>query len=787
MKQISTLTPTIIAPVHCWGDGSDSGSVFTISDYPNVHVGDDVFKKSGSSWSLYSTVSEAGSVYIKMPGVPTSLVKHAAGDTTMTVAITHELKGNNIVSGYLHNGQFYSDAAHLTTLVPESGKLYIDLTSGMNKEYIYNNGSYQPLNNDMFSRRKYCVGKWLEDAATATDAQKNNPDALEVQGDRVWATKWLPHLYDMTPRQGETAKVPVLDLNRANWLRDTDGNFAPVVGITQAQYDECMTNALYLEGGTQYCAAGAYNANDFFANHCSLVNDNGVMKMVCDKLYKAGNVEVTHYLMPYETTERKYSIFVAHDDTLYTLDNVVGESGAEWNGVLGPGTAMWDGIDLSKFKLVPTGICPSPCTCIKVNNTSMLRAFYFDYDNADYANANGYQGQGNICTFFKGGHYPYVNVSQLNNMDDARHNNYDPTSPVPVAEGGYHARNTFLKCMETAFGTKYLHKNVRFSSGISANDTCNSESTWLSNGGVRYRQTGASAWSYCNWGGTPTIYYQSGATYKSTNAADLFNAYNLRSKTLESQMAVSFAKEWNIAAGQWFMFRGFEWKYENVTELSSVKSLANGEMNCRVYKKITDTISAYNSDGTAQSFDIEIILRVGLMEGCDLSGDGGVYWGGGAEMVGLAITPGGTASGNQGDPALCYLQADQSKWVYDKNYNNLTVESGDKYLAELSYDLLGQAAPGKSSYMQRHVPYSPAPLTFGGGLSTGETGYAYDTNYWGSFGKRVRQGLRFGYYAYSGILAPRSLNASYYCASTNRFFSVSAQVLHSKRSPLQAE
>ena len=146
MKQLSTLTPTIIAPVHCWGDGSDSGSVFTVSDYPNVHVGDDVFKKSGSSWSLYSTVSEAGSVYIKIPGVPTSLVKHAAGDTTMTVAITHELKGNNIVSGYLYNGQFYRELSHLTTLVPESGKIYIDRTTDQNIEYIWD-GKYIPVGN----------------------------------------------------------------------------------------------------------------------------------------------------------------------------------------------------------------------------------------------------------------------------------------------------------------------------------------------------------------------------------------------------------------------------------------------------------------------------------------------------------------------------------------------------------------------------------------------------------------------------------------------------------------
>ena len=630
----------------------------------------------------------------------------------------------------------------------------------------------------------HCVGEWLENANTASPVAQNNPDALAVFGKREWALDWRPYLVDMTAVEGEIKKRPVAEYKKNNWLRDIYGNWAIAVGITSAMRDECMANALYTdnEGQNLYCAAGAYNPESFLAQ-CQIETVDGVKKLTHPKLYKAVTdneettyVEVAHYLMPWETAETKYSVVVGRRDTIYLLDNVIGASGKEWNGVIGSKAPVWDGVDIEAFALKPTGICPSPTTSIVEDNVSKLRSFFFNYNAADsYSKGNtGASG----CTMFRNnGHYRTNNISQVGTKTRARANNHVTTAPFPVAEGGFHARNTFLRCIETALGTKNLCVASRFSSGVSSVDSCGNETQWLANGGLRYKAEGAENWSYCRLDGNPAMYYGTGETKSTTNASNWLSSYGPLSKTMEAQIAVSFAVEFGIAAGEKFEFNGCTWWYENPTTSGfSPKTVAEGDMNCRVYKIVTGTFTGYASASATETttFNIEVCVRTGLMLGCDMSGDGGPYWGGGCEVVGECVTA--PASGSYGYTLKAYLEPDQEKWV---NENDVSVNIGTKFSSgfEDKYRYAGSVVTRSNDYIRRRLANTPIPAAMGGAYSRGECAYGYMANYWGAAGKRTRVGLRFGSDAYYGLLSARSLYAPDSAGYSYSFCCGSAQVL----------
>ena len=631
-----------------------------------------------------------------------------------------------------------------------------------------------------YTKPKFCVGEWLENALASSSSELDNPDALAVFGDKDWAMDWRPFLVDMTAAEGETKKRPVMELKKNNWLRDIYGNWAPVVGITAAMRDECMANALYSddEGQTQYCASGAFDP-EAFLSLCSIVTEDGVKKLSHPTLYKAVTVddettysEVSHYLMPWETTETKYSIFVGRKDEVYLMDNMIGASGKEWNGILGSNCNFWDGADLKMYALKPTGICPSPITAISDNGTVKSRCFFFNYPS-NLSGTTGYKGLATNCELFYGnGHYPYI-ISQIGSKTYARNNNSDTTAPFPVAEGGWHARNTFLRCIETAMGTKNLCAATRFSGGINSNNSANDEATISVYGGVRWKKSEDSEWGYSSWAGNTHGIYKNATGGKEVMVATL-NNYSFHSKVLEDQIAVSFAVEFGIAAGETYIFNDCEWRYENVTPSGTFnpKTVAQGEMNCRSYKTVKGTFSAYNSDGTAQNFDVECVLCTGLMLGCNMSGDGGPYWGGGCEIVGECETT--PASGSYGYELKAYIEPDQTKWA---NEGNTSIDIGQKFSFEDKYKLAGSVVTRANNYIRRRLPHTPLPVSQGGGLLKGESGYGSMSNYWGTAGKRTRVGVRCGTHASSSYLSARYLNASYSAGYPNTLYCGSAQVL----------
>ena len=601
------------------------------------------------------------------------------------------------------------------------------------------------------SQSPYAVAGW--------DPDELAPESVSFfRGTKDILMKYDFYLLDTTDNTRQTTK-PVGKLMRNNLLRFADGSFAPTVGITEAQRAECDVE-LYLDEAQQqkYCDAGAFDAEAFY-------NEHGMAK-----LYNSEGTEV-RVLRPWETTETKYTIGIARTDTVYLLDNVIGESGKAWKGIFA-NPVVWDGIDVSKYPLVPTAIGPGPaCTVNK-----KTRNFLYLYKGE--GNCQSGKGQNNLCTMFYDQEktYPRVNdMQQINNMTYARSNNADANAPYPFAEGGYHALNTLVTELEVLYGTKYLHNANMFGSGISSNDSCANEGNWLVNGGVRYKKTGAETWTYAKWSEQKDIYYN--ATGSRTNFNTLLASEYPKEACMESKMAFSFAMETGVPEDTEFEFYGYKYRYVSVPGTDGTAS-----MNVRVYKVMSQTFTAYTSDGTEQSWDVEVNLRMSLYSGVSLAGDIFMYCGGGYEQVGTCLYP---TSASQGNPVKLYLQPDQLKWHLEKTSNK--TDNG-VFDFESSYILTGECTNLGDGYALRRSPYSPWKQEKGGSISTGECFHVYDNNYWSTtLNQRMRIAARFRGYATNGFCAPRYMNANSAVTIAYRNYAGSAQALIECAAPLQAE
>lgn len=655
-----------------------------------------------------------------------------------------------------------------------------------------NNDKYQEVKDKL----PYPSVSYLEDSfdvkysdnyyAVAWKDGDPSPTSIEESGCKGLAADWDFFLIDTTLNTGLRNK-PVGKLMKTNLLRFIDGSFAPTVGITEEMRKECDVE-LYLDKqhSIRYCEAGMFNPTAFY-------NEYGISQ----KLYKSDGSEV-RVLRPWETTETKYTIGLGRDKTVYLLDNKIGTSGKSWRGIfLQP--VVWDGIDVSKFPLVPTAISPGP-VCTVGGKT---RNFFYLYEGEQ--NCKSSKGIGDLCTIFLNGRtYPRVNdMQQVSNMNYARANNSDPNNPYPFAEGGYHALNTFIVSQEILYGTKYLHSNSLFGSGISSNDPCNNESTWKSNGGLRYHKVGESEWKYSGWNGSGDIYYMDKENPTRNSFTVFINQEYPKEQCMESQMAVSYAMELGIPEGQEFEFYDGTYWYTKVN--GGYNYIEGDVMNFKVYKKIVGTVSAYDSAGTPTDWNIEIILRMSLIGGANLSGDVFTYWGGGYEQVGTCTDP---KSGSTGNPVDLYLQPDQSKWVKETTFtkNDLgkfdfestymkmssTTNEGSDEAALLNEENEIMTLPlvdGKDTnlgdgYASSRISYTPWKSGKGGGLGTGECFYTWDNNYWSSvLNQRVRIAARFRGSANYGFCSPRFLLAHYASSDAFRFSSGSAQVLLGEDEP----
>lgn len=604
-------------------------------------------------------------------------------------------------------------------------------------------------------------------------------------------------LLDTSDNKNITTKPKRLKDN--NLLRFEDGTFAPTVGITTEQYNQCMANDIYSgevneSGNPVYTLeyhAGQFNAAVQWEKDKALIKAG----RPAQRLYTivpgsvgdtSGSYKlVTHVLRPWETTETKYTIGIANLVDMYLLDNQVGDSGAYWKGIfLDP--VSWDGIDVTKHKLPPTAIGPCPVTTIQENGLIKTRNFFYLYNGMTNCQSNG--GLLPNHDFVENRTYPRVNdMNQVNNMLYARNNNYDVTKPYPFAEGGYHATNVFITALELFAGTRYLHLYNIFGSGISSNLGLN-EGSFFTLGGVRFRAQGDTGWTYKNLGDSSyPLRYSSDGSYTYMSRV-LYNEYPIE-QCMESQMAASYAAELGInpttdpASPNYFEFYGNDYYYMDVPKFDGLRE---GRMNTRVYKYIHKSeVSAYKDKPAATNFEVDVILRMSLFNGANLSGDIWAYNGGGLEIVGsctvnpeLVDDPDFDWKFNPevGNKVDIYVEPDQTKWhsetVISKNGLDQVFGFEALYRHVLETTNFGE------SYTLTREGFTPWRTAKASSIVQGECYYQIDQNNWGQLNQRVRIGSIFHCnYQFLGRSSPRSLLANKDVSSAYTNLSGSAQAL----------
>jgi hypothetical protein len=616
------------------------------------------------------------------------------------------------------------------------------------------------------------IGKY----GLATFPETTSVDATEFSGDRDWLLDWRPYLVDMSPVAGETAKAPVAELQKDNWLRTKDGDYAPVCGITSAQSAalDGKKDTLYWKSGStgdkvSATVPAAFDSSgkfvpakfwEFVKANLSTVNTKAgvtysspiaVKVYVGTQAYEFGAYTNYHIPAPWETAETKYSVFIGRPSDVYVVDGYSATTGEHMRGLtakpLPVGTNKFDPED---YRLKRTGISPGPSTVV----ASKIRNFFYNYVVAASSGCTVNGNAGRTSIFYNNGTYPATNgTNQYRCADLSRACNSGGSSgnAVPVGEMGYHALNAFLCSVEAAYGTRNIWEYNRFSEGICSNYWADA-----TKGGVLVDTT----WKAWN---------ASEATLSSTseNYSAAVNGQYAKFQCMEPQIAASLATEMGVASGNSFHWNGGDWHFEVPSNLGTVRTLGQGAMNCRMYK-LTDA-------KTVNGHTVRCNLVCALAEGVNPVGDIWCYYGGGAELVYLT-----DGTGNQNYKASFYLEPDQSRWLATSTTEKIT--SGT-FPAESAYmKLLDSSTAGglNNTYCLARTGYTPVRRISGGAYNSGECTYQYrqiDDDAKGSAGIRSRRRLFFRGNAADTNCSPRYLVANSRPSLSGVYIGCSAQVL----------
>lgn len=606
--------------------------------------------------------------------------------------------------------------------------------------------------NDMFSQGQFAdaVYDTLMESDPKEDASYGSADTSEFY-DFV--------MVDHTATPSSNGGAPYSVLVRNNTFQYKVGGYAKTVSITEDEMS-AATDTTYQRdikvGDTvvkSFAAGEEYDA-EAVVEAIKTAYTAGTAAYTDAITMESNSVTGQHVVMPWETTSQDMSIYIANTKSLWLIDHVQGKSGKVHTALLQRNTII-DGIDPTDYELKPTGLTPSAVFTITNSDSKVVTRCHFT-TRVGMTNCVGSAGQGGCCSpFYNDGTYPRVNdMHQINLMTWARNNNTDADSPLPHAEGGYHALNTLICALEVEHGTKYLHNSTLFGSGISSNDSCKSETTWKSNGGMRYKKSTDTTWTYCTWDNTPKIYGSTGA--KINFSTYIINCAYPKEKSMESQTVMSWAAEMGIAPNTEFTTPyGGTYTYQNVDGSASTPS---SKMAVRLYKDVTFDIAAYDSDSTATTFNAEVMLRMSLYNGCSFSGDVFKYCGGGAELV-ADITTKEQLTGVDPVPLTFFLETDQSKWV--KESNEYKDDLGD-FLFDGVYKKVGSALDG-GGYVKDRDAYSALKTETGGSMSTYMCAYQWSNNYFNNstLNRRSRIALRFFASAAYSLCSLRYLFAIY--------------------------
>lgn len=615
----------------------------------------------------------------------------------------------------------------------------------------------------------------------ALDTEVDFPGLLEPQGlpKKDLLRMWVPVLMDTTKNTNKT--TPAKRLRRNNLLRFEDGSFAPVVGITQAMYEQCMNHNIYtldIESGeyTRIYPLGEYDAVAQWEVDKARIKAGKPFQELLMENEAGGYTPVTHILRPWETTETKYTLGMANITTLYLLDqqkvpldNLGVGDGRLWKGIFVNADSFFEGVDFSKWKLPPTAIGMCPITTINDGVGDKARNFFYLYRGM--ANCQSSPGKlSNNPTYEANRTYPHVgDISQVTNAKYARANNADEDVPYPFAEGGYFAHNVFITAIELAVGRRNLN------SYFSASSYTPNQTRFFNQGGIRLKVAGTETWEYKSWtdNSDPIRWDQYGNS--SSMIEGLKDSYPIE-QCLESQLAASMAAELDIQPTEdgkephYFEFYGNKYYYKNIHP--DLDGLNEGGMNVHVLKYTQATISAWAAGRGIEKtdFDVEIIQNTPLYNGVNLAGYIWAYYGGGLEMVGTPKA--GATLGSAGNQIDIYVEPDQTKWLFE---TDTLKPAGQRFNFEDKYQLLATVNNLNNGYTLTRESYTPWKIAQASSGSQGESYYHWSDAEWISGTNRVR--LRALFRGSVSNAGPRALNSLYSADYSGKDTSGSMQAL----------
>ena len=590
---------------------------------------------------------------------------------------------------------------------------------------------------------------------------------------------WVPVLMDTTKNTNKT--TPAKRLRRNNLLRFEDGSFAPVVGITQAMYEQCMNHDIYtlnIESGeyTRIYPLGEYDAvAQWEADKARIKAGKPIQELFMEN-EAGGYTPVTHILRPWETTETKYTLGMANITTLYLLDqqkvplnNLGVGDGRLWKGIFVNADSFFEGVDFSKWKLPPTAIGMCPITTIQQGDGDKARNFFYLYKGI-----SGCQSSPGLLpnnpTYEANRTYPRVgDVNQSSNAKYARANNADKDVPYPFAEGGYFAHNVFITAIELAIGNRNLN-NYFSASSYTPNQT-----TFFLRGGIRLKAAGTETWEYKSWTDDSDPIRWTAAGSSSSMIRGLKNFHPIE-QCLESQLAASMATELDIQPTEdgkephYFEFYGNKYYYKNIHP--DLDSLKEGGMNVQVLKYTQATISAWAAGSVPTDFDVEIIQNTPLYNGVNLAGYIWAYYGGGLEMVGTPKA--GATLGSTGNQIDLYVEPDQTKWLFETDDHK---PAGQRFNFEDTYQLLATVNNLNNGYTLTRESYTPWKIAEASSVLQGESYYHWSDAQWISGTNRVRLRALFRGSVTTSNAGPRTLNSLYSAAYSGKDTSGSMQAL----------
>ena len=329
-----------------------------------------------------------------------------------------------------------------------------------------------------------------------------------------------------------------------------------------------------------------------------------------------------------------------------------------------------------------------------------------------------------------------------------------------------------VMALELIHNTKALYGASMYGSGISSNEACDSEATFLLSGGTRMRKSSTGAFQYKKW--SDTAPFKPSSTASATHMSGTLNGEYPKEQCMESLIVLSFAKEFGIAPDTWFTVYGGSYKY--VTP-SGCKGLSDGYMNARVYKNISGTVNGYNtSTSAAETWNVEAMLRISICGGLNLCGDIFAYWPGGADAIYTVLNnPDVNRNGNRVE---AYYELDQVKWVRD---TNTKLALATQFESQKAYKYSHTYEPASGHWLVNRGSFTPMPTKTlsGGSINNGECCFV-DTTNWGMGSDMTvhqRAALRCRFYAAYSSCAPRSLSAFHPATLALVFVGGSAQVL----------